>query len=112
MVVVMVLCQAGPQPGFPRLLPPPQAPEHSAVQEQHGGAGQEEGADRGVDDVVVVLQLALVLVAIRHLFKDSKTRQGKARQVRFICVAFSYTGDAQHGSEKYGRRAYENQISD
>lgn len=89
MVVVMVLCQAGPQPGFPRLLPPPQAPEHSAVQEQHGGAGQEEGADRGVDDVVVVLQLALVLVAIRHLFKDSKARQGKASQV-YLCSIFVY----------------------
>ena len=57
---------AGLELGLAGLLPAPQPPEHGEVEQQHDGAGDEEGADGGVDDVVVILQLALAGVAPGH----------------------------------------------
>lgn len=48
---------AAPQLGLPRFLPALESSEHGAVQHQHDRAGDEEGADGGVDNVVVILQL-------------------------------------------------------
>lgn len=50
-----------------RLLPALQPAENSKVEQDHDGTGDEEGADRGVNHVVVVLQFALAGVAVRHV---------------------------------------------
>lgn len=56
-----------PQLGSSGLFPAPEPTEHSTVQQQHDGTGDEEGADGGVDDVVVVLQFALPAVTTGHV---------------------------------------------
>lgn len=48
---------AAPQLGFPGFFPALESLEHGAVEHQHDGTRDEEGADGGVHDVVVILQL-------------------------------------------------------
>lgn len=81
---------AVPQLGFARFLPAPQASEHAAVQQQHDGTGDEEGAHRGVQDVVIVLQFTLSGVAARHVV-DAKYDGGRHRQSQ------DPSGRQQHG---------------
>lgn len=45
------------QLGLPSLLPAPQSLEHGAVEDQHDRARDEEGADGGIHNIVVILQL-------------------------------------------------------
>lgn len=52
------------QLGLPSLLPAPQSLEHGAVEDQHDRTGNEEGADGGVHNIVVILQLTQSGVAV------------------------------------------------
>lgn len=67
---------AVPQLGLPRLFPAPQAVEHAAVQQQHDGTGDEEGAHRRVQDVVVIFQFALARVSAWHVVDAEDDRWG------------------------------------
>lgn len=81
---------AVPQLGFAGFLPASQASEHAAVQQQHDGTGDKEGAHWGVQDVVIVLEFALSGVAARHVV-DAKYDGGRHRQGQ------DPSGRQQHG---------------
>lgn len=70
---------AAAQPQLAGLLPALQAAEYPGVEQHHDGTGDVEGAHRGVDHIVVVLQLAVARVALRHLVDAKDNRRGNSQ---------------------------------